>query len=265
MAIGTRDDGQPWTLGLLGTHVLVAGATGAGKGSVVWSALRGVAPAIRDGLVQAWVADPKGGMELAPGQAMFTRFTHEPKPMVTMVEQAAELVTDRANRLRGLSRQHQPSTAEPLVLLVVDELAYLTAYLPDRDLTKRLASALSIVLSQGRAVGVSVLAAVQDPRKDIVAMRDLFPTRIALRLTEADQVRLVLGDGARDRGAACDQIPASMPGTGYVLLDGQREPARVRAAHVTDDDIAETSRTYPTPTYEPVAVGASVVEGEVLT
>ncbi|NEE02069.1 FtsK/SpoIIIE domain-containing protein [Phytoactinopolyspora halotolerans] len=261
VAVGTRDDGQPWSVGLQSTHVLVAGETGAGKGSVVWSVLRGVAPAIRDGYVQAWVADPKGGMELAPGRALFSRFTHEPEPMVALVEQAAELVTERANRLRGIARQHTPTPVEPFVLLVVDELAYLTAYLPERDLSKRLASALSVVLSQGRAVGVSVLAAVQDPRKDIVAMRDLFPVRIALRLTEASQVGMVLGDGARDRGARCDQIPASMPGTGYVLIDGQREPVRVRAAYVSDDDIAATCRTYPAPA---TGLGASMVEGEVL-
>jgi S-DNA-T family DNA segregation ATPase FtsK/SpoIIIE len=32
-----------------------------------------------------------------------------------------------------------------------------------------------------------------------------------------------------------------------VLLDGQREPVRVRAAQATDDDIADLARTYPAP------------------
>jgi S-DNA-T family DNA segregation ATPase FtsK/SpoIIIE len=78
-------------------------------------------------------------------------------------------------------------------------------------------------------------------------MRDLFPTRIALRLVEADQVDLVLGHGARDRGAVCDRIPVTQPGTGYVLLDGLREPVRVRAAQATDPDISELARSYPAP------------------
>jgi S-DNA-T family DNA segregation ATPase FtsK/SpoIIIE len=53
----------------------------------------------------------------------------------------------------------------------------------DRDAKRRIAAALSLLLSQGRAVGVTVIGAVQDPRKEILTVRDLFPTRIALRLT----------------------------------------------------------------------------------
>ncbi|MFD2349861.1 hypothetical protein ACFSTC_11565 [Nonomuraea ferruginea] len=45
--IGLCEDGKPWTLKVHGTHVLVAGATGAGKGSIIWSTVRGLLPAIR--------------------------------------------------------------------------------------------------------------------------------------------------------------------------------------------------------------------------
>lgn len=55
---------------------------------------------------------------------------------------------------------------------------------------------------------------------------------------------MVLGDGARARGADCDTIPETTPGVGYVRLDGQREPVRVRAAYVTDDDIRAMAREY---------------------
>jgi len=58
-------------------HLLVAGATGSGKGGVVWSLLAGIGPAIRDGLVQVWVIDPKGGMEFASGHALFSRFAYD--------------------------------------------------------------------------------------------------------------------------------------------------------------------------------------------
>jgi len=37
-------------------------------------------------------------------------------------------------------------------------------------------------------VGISVAGAVQDPRKDVISMRDLFPTRILLRVTEPEHV-----------------------------------------------------------------------------
>lgn len=47
----------------------------------------------------------------------------------------------------------------------------------------------------------------------------------------------MLGPGARDRGAQCDTIPESLPGVGYVQLEGINEPIRVRFAHVTNDHI----------------------------
>ena len=50
----------------------------------------------------------------------------------------------------------------------------------------------------------------------------------------------MLGDGARDRGARCDEIsadPATGAGVAYVRLETDPDPVRVRAAFVTDDDI----------------------------
>ena len=103
------------------------------------------------------------------------------------------------------------------------------------------------MLSQGRAPGVLVVATVQDPAKDVIAFRDLFPVRVALRLVEDAQVDMVLGRGARARGAVCDRIPPSLPGVGYVVLDGVREPVRVRAAHVTDEDLRRLAAEHPAP------------------
>jgi len=55
---------------------------------------------------------------------------------------------------------------------------------------------------------------------------------------------MVLGDSAREQGAHCDRIPASLPGVGYVRIDGVREPGRVRATYVTDDDIKAMVAAY---------------------
>jgi S-DNA-T family DNA segregation ATPase FtsK/SpoIIIE len=85
-----------------------------------------------------------------------------------------------------------------------------------------------------------VVGALQDPRKDVISLRNLFSTRIALQLDESDQVDMVLGDGARDRGALADQIsplPRTGAGVGYVRLEASPDPVRVRAAYVSDADI----------------------------
>jgi S-DNA-T family DNA segregation ATPase FtsK/SpoIIIE len=88
------------------------------------------------------------------------------------------------------------------------------------------------------------VAAIQDPRKEVLSSRDLFPTRIALRLSEPTQVDLVLGDGMRDRGAVCDRIPLSAPGMGFVILDGDPTPVRVRFSYWDDDQITQLAREY---------------------
>jgi S-DNA-T family DNA segregation ATPase FtsK/SpoIIIE len=53
---------------------------------------------------------------------------------------------------------------------------------------------------------------------------------------------MVLGDGARDRGALCDEIPADAAtgaGVAYVRLEASPDPVRVRAAFVSDADIRD--------------------------
>src|SRR5207248_397961 len=103
-------------------------------------------------------------------------------------------------------RDHSPTAEDPFTVVLVDEVAFLTAYQPDRKLKEHIMNALATLTTQGRAVGYSVVAALQDPRKDVLTIRNLFPDRIAMRLDEPEQVDMVLGDGARDRGAACELI-----------------------------------------------------------
>jgi S-DNA-T family DNA segregation ATPase FtsK/SpoIIIE len=257
LPLGVAEDGSLWRLRLVGTHVLIAGATGAGKGSVLWSLIRALLPAIGQGVVQVWAVDPKGGMELAPGAPLCARLAYRTTDdMLLLLEDAVTAMRERQARLLGVTRLHTPTPGDPLIVVVVDELAALTAY-ADRDTKRKAADLLSLLLSQGRAVGVLVVAALQDPGKDVLPFRDLFPTRIALRLVEDVQIDMVLGRGARDRGARCDQIPPSLPGVGYVEVEGRREPLRVRAALVTDADL----RAMCADRLEAAAVGLGGVGG----
>jgi S-DNA-T family DNA segregation ATPase FtsK/SpoIIIE len=245
MTIGRTEAGQPWRIPVLYRHLLVAGATGAGKGSVIWSILAALGPSIRDGLASVRVIDPKGGMELGAGAPLFDDFAHDAgEDMLALLRSAADTMQARANRLRGKTRLHVPTVEEPLIVVVVDEMATLTAYGSDRKAKAEAEQLLGLLLSQGRAVGVSVIGALQDPSKEVMSVRQLFPIRIALRLAEASQVTMVLGPGARDRGARCDEIPDALAGVGYVAEDGTAELIRVRACHVTDDDIDHLVKIY---------------------
>src|SRR3954447_15948096 len=245
LPVAVQEDGRVYGLRLFGTQVLIVGATGSGKGSVIWAIVRSLAGGIGTGLVQLWGLDPKGGMELGIELPMFIRFaSKDPQAMAEMLEEAARWAQSRAARLSGKTRQHEPTVTDPLVVIIIDELANLTAYLTDRQLKARIKAALGIVLSQGGAVGVHVVAAIQDPRKEVLPARGLFPTRIGLRLSEPAEVDMVLGDGMRDRGALADRIAQTQPGVGYVVLEGDPTPMRVRFPFQEDDEIRDMARTY---------------------
>ena len=73
LPVGRREDGLPWLVRLHGTHLLIAGATGAGKASLLWGLIRAMFPLMQAGLVRVLAADPKL-MELAFGRAIFERY-----------------------------------------------------------------------------------------------------------------------------------------------------------------------------------------------
>jgi len=159
-----------------------------------------------------------------------------------MLEDAVTAMQARGGELAGTQRDHTPTPEHPFVVVLIDEVAFLTAYHPDKTLRERVKAALATLTTQGRALGYAVVAALQDPRKDVLTIRNLFPDRIAMRLDEPEQVDMVLGDGARDRGAACELIssdPATGAGVAFVRLESDPDPVRVRAGWVTDADIRD--------------------------
>ncbi|MFB9896245.1 cell division protein FtsK, partial [Planobispora takensis] len=137
----------------------------------------------------------------------------------------------------------------PHNIIIVDEVAFLTAYVDDRKIRDAINGKLSTLSTQGRSVGFTLIAALQDPRKEVLKIRNLFPDKIALRLDESEQVDMVLGDGARDRGALADLITTDESegaGIGYVRLEKSPIPIRGRAGYVCDADITAMVRDYGT-------------------
>ncbi|MEV4156305.1 FtsK/SpoIIIE domain-containing protein [Nocardia salmonicida] len=233
--VGLREDGRTWLLRVLYAHILLAGAMGSGKGSVLWSLINGIGPAIKAGFVDVWMADPKGGMEFGRGERLWVRFETTADGILAMLTEAVFVMDERAARLRAAGvRKHVPTVDEPLILIVIDEAAALSSY-ATREQQEQFRQFTGLLLSKGRAVGVSVIAALQDPSKETMPNRQLFPVRVGLRLDEPTQTAMVHGQGAKDRGALCHEIPDTTPGVGYVGEDGTTEFVRVRAFWISDD------------------------------
>ncbi|WP_191844576.1 FtsK/SpoIIIE domain-containing protein [Catellatospora chokoriensis] len=243
LPIGRRETGQTWHLRLSGGHVLVVGATDAGKGSFVHSFIRSLAGGIASGTVRVWGIDPKGGMEMAPAAPLLERFLCDgAKEMADTLDEAVDVMDKRTVALRGRTRKHEATPDDPTRILLIDELATLTAY-GDKNTRERIKNSLALLLTKGRAAGMHLASLVQDGRKEVVPLRNLFTIRVGLRLAEAAEVDMVLGDNARDRGALCDLIPVTTPGVGYVL-DGNADPERIRISYPNDADIAALVAEY---------------------
>ncbi|ASK65281.1 hypothetical protein CFK39_04910 [Brachybacterium avium] len=252
MGIDTTDD--DWRLRIVGTHTLVAGSSGSGKASLVWGVTIGLAPAIARGEAQVHGIDLKGGVELGMGKDLFTRYAVTPAEAVVVLEDAVEAMSARLERMAGNTRQHIASADEPLVVVLIDEVAALTSYIEDRDLKNRARTAMSLLCSQGRAVGYTVVACLQDPRKETIPNRGLFTQMVGLRLRDREETSMVLGDGAIASGALCHKIPLASPGIGYVVPEDGSEPVRVRAAFVDDDLIRAAAERFPAPSKIPVVI-----------
>jgi DNA segregation ATPase FtsK/SpoIIIE-like protein len=257
--VGITESGSPWLIPLMGgNHTLVAGASGSGKGSVLWNVLRGVAPLVKDGRARLWLIAPKGGMELGPAEHAAYRFAVTPEDAEKMLAELRVLMQAKAERLRreGRRKIEEPTTDEPLDLVVVDELANATSL--GGNAGRAVGDHIAALCSMGRAPAVTVIGAVQDPRKETFKHRGLFTHAVALRMSEANETNLILGQGARAQGAIADLIPKAHPGIGYVIRDGQAGHERVRAAYVSDEEIEATVRRMerpldPPPIGEPIA------------
>jgi S-DNA-T family DNA segregation ATPase FtsK/SpoIIIE len=247
--VAVNDDRRPVTLPLLGNHILIAGVTGAGKGSVIWSLVAGCQPARQLGLVEIRAIDPKGGMELTPGAELLDVLVDNPDDGIALLEEAVRDMDERAQRLADVGiRKLTPGDpdqedvlgqTEPLVVVLIDELADLLAA-TDRDVRRRAADSINALLRKGRAVGFCVIGATQDARVEVIGMRALFRQRVALRTADANQADMILGMGAREAGAETHRIPAAHPGIGYLMTEGGR-PRRVRFSYLSDEDITELS------------------------
>ena len=245
--VGVTEDGEPWCLAVSGgAHTLIAGCTGSGKGSVLWSLLRGLAPGIREGLVDVRGVDPKGGMELTPGEGLFSQLAWRPEDMVELLEEAAWTMAQRATRLRGVVRVHTPDRRGA----------------GDRGRGRRAGPAHQLrarpEAPQAGHPG-ALAAAVPGPGAggDGRSPPCRTPARTWSSSGTCSRCGSPCGWSSRTRptscsagapgpeGAACELIPRALPGVGYQLLDGEQHPTRVRASWMSDAAIDALARDFP--------------------
>jgi DNA segregation ATPase FtsK/SpoIIIE, S-DNA-T family len=161
---------------------------------------------------------------------------HEAVEVLAEVQQELDrrLLTLLANRRRKIT----PALGLPLLVVVVDELAFYVAG-PDRKLSAEFAGRLRDLVARGRAAGVIVLAATQKPAAEVIptSLRDLFGFRWALRCLTPQASDTVLGAGWVSLGHTASAVDAADRGVGLLLAEGGM-PVRLRACWLDDDQLA---------------------------
>lgn len=235
--LGIDQRGQPrWESLLRLLNVLIGGAPGGGKSSLLNTWLAALTRAHPPDELRLSLIDPKG-VELYGWRGL----PHVLGPLAETPEEARRVLAllrdeiDRRKRLfqavgaRSLGGYNHlaPQVPLPLHLVVIDELTDLTIQAggPKSDLFLKLISAASI----GRALGIEFLLATQSPRAEIVNgnLKAVMNTRIAFRTASREDSRVIM-----DRADAAD-LPASCPGRLVLALNGK---ARVYQSYYLSDE-----------------------------
>ena len=234
--IGQGTRGPVWRSLLETGHILVGGESGSGKSTwlhVMLTALLSAHPADE---LQLALIDPKQ-IEFQ----LYQRLPHLLAPTATEAEEAPKVtarLSDELDRRRVLfagvgarnlvNYRHLTGDPLPLLLLVVDEVTDIAL---EAGLKSAFYKDLIRLVSKGRAFGLTVVLATQNPKAEVLntLIRGNMSTRIAFRVATSNHSRTILGT------SGAEKIPRAVRGRLVARLD--QDLVDLQGFDITDDQI----------------------------
>lgn len=237
VTVGRSIDRRPVRLAVRGSHTLIIGLTGSGKGSAIASIIAALCRC-----PEPWqlnFVDLKRGTEAAFYEGLIARKAYTLQDAVELVDSLLEMVNSRADKLHGQTRNLEPSTTYPQQILVIDEAAELATGVDKktRETSQHLLQSLDELLRIGRSWGFSCIAATQDPRVESFKLRPRFPQRLCLRVNDESEAKMCMGNHAIDAGATPWLLSSDKPGACWYASTEGGSPQCFRFRYYSDDEI----------------------------
>lgn len=199
-----------------GPHLLIAGATGTGKSTMLNTILISFLWRNPPEKVKLLLVDLKGGLELgAYGHAphLLAPIVTEPgevlpalKTFKAEIDKRQEFLRGKAANMQDWNKKH-PTQRLPYILLVIDELAQI---MYDREIRRDAEAWLAGLMAVSRAAGGHVILCTQSPRREVVS--GLIKANIDMRIAFS------CASGFDSRVIIDSQAAANLPHAGRAVL-----------------------------------------------